>query len=163
MHLVPAAASSSDARAFGALVGWINGAPATAVPRIRHGAARWWMALRLSTLPPPMIVRSVGGAVMLAAVLTLPAFAQVPAPAAPRVGTVAAELRPVTPAKEFVGRIEAVERVEVRARVTGYLKPCCSRRATASRRARSCSESSRRRSRRRCSRRRARCCRRRAR
>jgi membrane fusion protein (multidrug efflux system) len=46
-------------------------------------------------------------------------WAQDPAPA--RVGTVLAEMRPTTPSTEFVGRIEAVERVAVRARVTGYL------------------------------------------
>lgn len=38
------------------------------------------------------------------------------------VGTVAAERRPVTQAVDFVGRIEAVERVELRARVTGFLQ-----------------------------------------
>ena len=48
------------------------------------------------------------------------AFAQ--APAATRVGTVLAEKQPVNPAQEFVGRIEAIERVEVRARVTGFLQ-----------------------------------------
>ena len=49
-----------------------------------------------------------------------PASAQSPAPA--RVGTVLAEKAPINPAKEFVGRVEAVERVSVRARVTGYLQ-----------------------------------------
>ncbi len=58
--------------------------------------------------------------VLLAAVAAPPAQAQ--APAATRVGTVLAEKQPVNPAKEFVGRIEAVERVSVRARVTGYLQ-----------------------------------------
>ena len=38
------------------------------------------------------------------------------------VGTVAAELRPITKTTEFVGRVEAMERVEVRARVTGFLE-----------------------------------------
>ena len=42
-------------------------------------------------------------------------------PAAIPVGTVTAELRPVTKAAEFVGRVEAIERVSVRARITGYL------------------------------------------
>ena len=42
-------------------------------------------------------------------------------PAAVPVATVAAELRPITPSKEFVGRVEAINRVEIRARVTGYL------------------------------------------
>src|SRR5436305_1477091 len=43
-------------------------------------------------------------------------------PAAVSVGTVAAALRPITQATEFVGRVEAINRVEVRARVTGYLE-----------------------------------------
>jgi len=38
------------------------------------------------------------------------------------VGTVAAERRPVTQAVDYVGRIEAVERVDIRARVTGFLQ-----------------------------------------
>ena len=38
------------------------------------------------------------------------------------VGTVAAELRPITKTTEFVGRVEAMERVEIRARVTGFLE-----------------------------------------
>lgn len=44
------------------------------------------------------------------------------APAKPApVGVVTAALQPVTRATEFAGRIEAMERVDVRARVTGYL------------------------------------------
>lgn len=43
-------------------------------------------------------------------------------PSAIPVGTVAAELRPITKATEFVGRVEAMERVEIRARVTGFLQ-----------------------------------------
>jgi membrane fusion protein (multidrug efflux system) len=43
-------------------------------------------------------------------------------PAAIPVGTLAAELKPITRAAEFVGRVEALERVEIRARVTGYLQ-----------------------------------------
>ncbi|MBS0561772.1 MAG: efflux RND transporter periplasmic adaptor subunit [Proteobacteria bacterium] len=43
-------------------------------------------------------------------------------PAAIPVGTVAAELRPITQAKEFVGRVDAVERVDIIARVTGFLQ-----------------------------------------
>ena len=38
------------------------------------------------------------------------------------VGTLAAERRPVTRAADFVGRVEATERVEIRARVTGFLE-----------------------------------------
>ncbi len=43
-------------------------------------------------------------------------------PAAVSVGTVAAELRPITTATEFVGRVEAIQRVDIRARVTGFLQ-----------------------------------------
>jgi membrane fusion protein, multidrug efflux system len=43
------------------------------------------------------------------------------APEAVVVGTVAAERRPITETIDFVGRVEAVNRVDVRARVTGYL------------------------------------------
>ena len=43
-------------------------------------------------------------------------------PSAVPVGTLPAELRPITQATEFVGRVEAVERVEIRARVTGFLQ-----------------------------------------
>ena len=43
-------------------------------------------------------------------------------PAAIPVGTLPAELRPVTQVKEFVGRVDAVERVDIRARVTGFLQ-----------------------------------------
>jgi membrane fusion protein (multidrug efflux system) len=50
------------------------------------------------------------------------AFAQQPAPTAVPVGTVMAEKRAVTQTADFVGRIEAVNRVDVRARVTGYLE-----------------------------------------
>lgn len=42
--------------------------------------------------------------------------------AAVRVGTLAATPQPINPAKEFVGRVEAPERVDVRARVTGFLQ-----------------------------------------
>jgi membrane fusion protein, multidrug efflux system len=43
------------------------------------------------------------------------------APQAVPVGTVAAERKPVSRASDFVGRVEAINRVQVRARVTGYL------------------------------------------
>jgi membrane fusion protein, multidrug efflux system len=43
-------------------------------------------------------------------------------PAAIPVGTVAAELRPITQTTDFVGRVEAPEKVEVRARITGFLQ-----------------------------------------
>ncbi|MCO6414985.1 efflux RND transporter periplasmic adaptor subunit [Siccirubricoccus sp. KC 17139] len=40
----------------------------------------------------------------------------------PAVGVITAERRPVTESTEFTGRIEAVNRVDVRARVTGFLQ-----------------------------------------
>jgi len=49
-----------------------------------------------------------------------PVIAQTPVPAI--VGTVLVSKRPVTKALGFVGRIEAMNKVEVRARVTGYLQ-----------------------------------------
>jgi membrane fusion protein, multidrug efflux system len=49
--------------------------------------------------------------------------AQQPAPAAAvPVGTVAAARKPIAKTADFVGRIQAIERVEVNARVTGYLE-----------------------------------------
>ena len=51
------------------------------------------------------------------------AFAQsAQAPAAVPVGVVTAERRPVTKSFDFVGRVEAIQRVEIRARITGYLE-----------------------------------------
>jgi len=54
--------------------------------------------------------------------LFLPAHAQQSSPAVIAVGTVQAERKPIAQSLEFVGRVEAINRVEVRARVTGYLE-----------------------------------------
>lgn len=43
-------------------------------------------------------------------------------PATPTVSVITAEKRPVTESVRFVGRIQAIERVDVRARVTGFLE-----------------------------------------
>lgn len=59
--------------------------------------------------------------VVLFAALCTPSFAQKAPPQATPVTTVIAKEQPVSKAKDFVGRIEAIERVDVRARVTGYL------------------------------------------
>src|SRR6476661_932599 len=48
-------------------------------------------------------------------------IAQAQQPGAPTVSVVKAEKRPVTESVRFVGRIQAIERVDIRARVTGYL------------------------------------------
>ena len=55
--------------------------------------------------------------VILLAAMVAAAHAQ-----APSVGTVYAERRPITQTAGFVGRIDAINRVEVRARVQGYLE-----------------------------------------
>ena len=56
------------------------------------------------------------------AILDTAAHAQQAAPATIAVGTVAAERRPIERSGVLVGRVEAIQRVEVRARVTGYLE-----------------------------------------
>ncbi len=63
---------------------------------------------------------ALGLVVAFAALPAVQAGAQDAAPL--RVGTIAATAQPINPAKEFVGRIEARDRVSVRARITGYLK-----------------------------------------
>jgi membrane fusion protein (multidrug efflux system) len=76
--------------------------------------------MRLSIFAATLATRLALILPVVAAVSVTGASAQSPAPA--RVGTVLAETAPINPAKEFVGRVEAVERVSVRARVTGYLE-----------------------------------------
>jgi membrane fusion protein (multidrug efflux system) len=73
-------------------------------------------------------MRSVIGLAVLASALSiaLPTLAQ-EAPGTGRtgpvpVGTIVALRRPVTEAKDFVGRIEAINRVDIRARITGFLE-----------------------------------------
>lgn len=51
-----------------------------------------------------------------------PALAQAPAAPVPAVGTVVAAMRDVTPTSNVVGRIQAADKVELRARVTGFLE-----------------------------------------
>ncbi|MEZ5785472.1 MAG: efflux RND transporter periplasmic adaptor subunit [Xanthobacteraceae bacterium] len=61
--------------------------------------------------------------VAFALVLALPSRAQQSQEqGAVAVGTVYAELKPVADTADFVGRIEAIERVEIRARVKGFLE-----------------------------------------
>ena len=61
-------------------------------------------------------------AFLLLSALSLAAHGQQTAPVTIPVGTIVAEKKAITPALEFVGRVEAINRVEVRARVTGYLE-----------------------------------------
>ena len=48
--------------------------------------------------------------------------AQQPGPEAVPVGTVTAERKPIARTADFVGRIQAIERVDITARITGYLE-----------------------------------------
>jgi membrane fusion protein (multidrug efflux system) len=68
-------------------------------------------------------MRATINAILLMCAAGLPAYAQQPAaPAALPVGVVKAERTEIRKTLTFVGRVEAVNRVEVRARVTGYLE-----------------------------------------
>lgn len=69
--------------------------------------------------PPPSLLRCLALGLFL--LLPLPVLAQ-PAPQAVPVGVVTAARQPVTRGTEFVGRIEAMQRVDIRARVTGFLQ-----------------------------------------
>jgi membrane fusion protein, multidrug efflux system len=58
----------------------------------------------------------------LAALVAFSGAVRAQAPGPVRVGVVPAEMKEVTKAAEFVGRVDAMEKVEIRARVKGYLK-----------------------------------------
>lgn len=71
-----------------------------------------------------MMWRSVGasasvGVLLLVLVLAVPARAQAPAPT---VGVVPVAVEDVAPAAEFVGRVEALNAVDIRARVEGFIE-----------------------------------------
>jgi len=61
-------------------------------------------------------------AFFLALEVVVPAHGQQTAPATVPVGTVVAEKKSITPSLEFVGRVDAINRVEIKARVTGFLE-----------------------------------------
>ena len=67
-------------------------------------------------------MRSVVWATAVAGLLITAPIGQAQQSAAISVGTVTVASRPITQATEFVGRVEAIDRVEVRARITGYLE-----------------------------------------
>jgi membrane fusion protein (multidrug efflux system) len=62
-----------------------------------------------------------GAVVALAFGLSAPAHAQQSPPAAVPVGTIQAERKPVSQTADFVGRVQAINHVDVQARVTGFL------------------------------------------
>ena len=68
-------------------------------------------------------MRTIISVLLLLVGMTSAAVAQsAQAPAAIPVRVVTAERKPVTRTLDLVGRVEAIERVEVRARITGYLE-----------------------------------------
>jgi membrane fusion protein (multidrug efflux system) len=69
----------------------------------------------------PFTIRLRAGAILLLIGLCSPAGAQPADTAAVPVGTTNAERRSIARSLDFVGRIEAISRVDVRARVSGYL------------------------------------------
>ncbi|KAB1072342.1 efflux RND transporter periplasmic adaptor subunit [Methylobacterium planeticum] len=69
----------------------------------------------MTRIPPPLL------AALLAVGLGLPARSEPDPASALSVGTVTAQRKAIDKALDFVGRIEAVGRVDVRARVTGFL------------------------------------------
>jgi membrane fusion protein (multidrug efflux system) len=77
--------------------------------KIISGAACFWSDMR-QTLCATFVILAVN----------YPAFAQ-QQPAAVPVGVAKAERKPIAKAGDFVGRVEAISRVEIRARVTGDL------------------------------------------
>lgn len=66
--------------------------------------------------------RLLAGAFALLLAGAPPAVAQFGPQGPPAVGVITAERRPVTETTEFVGRVEATDRVNIRARVTGFLQ-----------------------------------------
>ena len=70
----------------------------------------------------PPAIGALTGAAMLICGLTASVAAQQPGPAAVPVGTVIAERKPIARMADFVGRIQAIERVDIQARITGYLE-----------------------------------------
>lgn len=68
-----------------------------------------------SPLPVLLLSLMLGG-------VAAPALAQFGPQGPPAVGVITAERRPVTETTEFVGRVEAMDRVDLRARVTGFLQ-----------------------------------------
>ncbi|MES2710107.1 MAG: efflux RND transporter periplasmic adaptor subunit, partial [Pseudomonadota bacterium] len=66
--------------------------------------------------------RAAVGAAMFLIIATGQALAQFGPQGPPAVGIVTADRRPITETSEFVGRIEAIERVAIRARVSGFIQ-----------------------------------------
>ena len=66
--------------------------------------------------------RLIRSTVLISAVFLASSFARAQQPQTVPVGTVYAEKRPIAQIRDFVGRVDATDRVEIRARVKGYLE-----------------------------------------
>ena len=74
-------------------------------------------------VPDPMPARPIRLLAFLALLLpTTPTLAQAPGGPPPAVGVVKAQARPVTETSDFVGRVSAINRVAVTARITAFLE-----------------------------------------
>jgi membrane fusion protein, multidrug efflux system len=67
-------------------------------------------------------LRALVGAAVLSCGLAASGVAQQPGPEAAPVGTVTAERKPIARTADFVGRVQAVEHVDIQARITGFLE-----------------------------------------
>ena len=67
-------------------------------------------------------MRTAIGALLVAGAVILPANAQQQQPTTVPVGVVKAELKPIAETLDFVGRVDAINRVEIKARITGFLE-----------------------------------------
>jgi membrane fusion protein (multidrug efflux system) len=67
-------------------------------------------------------MRQVFCTILFVFALSSPTLAQQQPPTAVPVGVLKAERRPIAQSGEYVGRVEAISRVEIRARVTGFLE-----------------------------------------
>jgi membrane fusion protein (multidrug efflux system) len=67
-------------------------------------------------------MREVLCAALIVLALSTPVLAEQPPSTAVSVGVVKAERKPIAKAGDFVGRVEAISRVEIRARITGFLE-----------------------------------------
>jgi membrane fusion protein (multidrug efflux system) len=81
------------------------------------GGDRNFRASRTHKISPTQLACAAAVALTLASAVAARAQQQAAIP----VGTVYAEKRPIAQTRDFVGRVEATDRVEVRARVKGYL------------------------------------------
>src|SRR5271166_6169049 len=102
--------------------GWQTGqrgsAPAGRCGRTAAAQSREEITMRAMTRTPTWPVWAIASLCVAVA----PARSQQGAPATIPVGTVLAEKQPISKALDFVGRIDAINRVEIRARVKGYLE-----------------------------------------